>query len=393
MSGITADLAQSPAPVKKRGKIRRVIGVVLIAVVLFLMVSTLIVMRQRIESADEAAGAIYNHVLWNNLIIGIAFLITAIGIGFDILKKSRVPALRITGYAIWGISAVVSMITMILCGQVLVAGLRRDAQPDARHIVVLSEPLQSDNSLSASLSDRLETAANWYKSDPENVTQKQLNDERDAAERAAKQAAKADQTADEASPDETDQSTDETAAPDATAQTDAEIDPARVKTVIIVTGADAFVPIVDANDTNDPTQTQTVKSRGNPLGSGSKKRERKNRVDSEINTEADQLAKKLHKDLDIPTGVIQKESSGKDPDEIFRNLLDNEEFGLEADTPIVIVTTEYEMYRAVRAAQDAGFTNVSRLPSFSGFLSFGADLTFATWLQFDPVVRDSGVTR
>ena len=84
MSGITADLAQSPAPVKKRGKIRRVIGVVLIAVVLFLMVSTLIVMRQRIESADEAAGAIYNHVLWNNLIIGIAFLITAIGIGFDI---------------------------------------------------------------------------------------------------------------------------------------------------------------------------------------------------------------------------------------------------------------------------------------------------------------------
>ncbi len=47
---------------------------------------------------------------------------------------------------------------------------------------------------------------------------------------------------------------------------------------------------------------------------------------------------------------------------------------LPADEPVVLITSNYHMARAVKTAKNAGFTSVMRFPSPSGILTYGANM-------------------
>ena len=49
---------------------------------------------------------------------------------------------------------------------------------------------------------------------------------------------------------------------------------------------------------------------------------------------------------------------------------------ISADEPVVVISSDYHMDRAVRTARGAGFSRVMRLPAPSGFFAYGANMTW-----------------
>lgn len=64
------------------------------------------------------------------------------------------------------------------------------------------------------------------------------------------------------------------------------------------------------------------------------------------------------------------EDQAKTTKENFRNIIGM----LPAGEPVVMISSDYHMDRAVRNAAEAGFTKVMRLPSPSGFFAYGANM-------------------
>ena len=56
---------------------------------------------------------------------------------------------------------------------------------------------------------------------------------------------------------------------------------------------------------------------------------------------------------------------------------------LPAGTPTVLISSNYHMDRAVATAENAGFTEIMRLPAASGFLTYGANMMLEVILELN----------
>lgn len=60
---------------------------------------------------------------------------------------------------------------------------------------------------------------------------------------------------------------------------------------------------------------------------------------------------------------------------------------VSAGKPVVMISSDYHMDRAVRNASESGFTQVMRLPAPSGFLAYGANMLSEVVLDLNDLVR------
>ncbi len=72
----------------------------------------------------------------------------------------------------------------------------------------------------------------------------------------------------------------------------------------------------------------------------------------------------------VPEDRLILEDQAQTTKENFRNIAGM----VSADEPVVMISSNYHMDRAVRIASESGFSRVMRLPAPSGFLSFGANM-------------------
>lgn len=103
------------------------------------------------------------------------------------------------------------------------------------------------------------------------------------------------------------------------------------------------------------------------------------------NTPSAVMSNILQKDKGVPAEQIIVEDQSRNEEQGFENILAME--NIDESTAIVVVTTNYDMVRAVEAAEKAGFTNISRLPAPASFWEFGTNLLWETWNEYDPVLK------
>lgn len=60
---------------------------------------------------------------------------------------------------------------------------------------------------------------------------------------------------------------------------------------------------------------------------------------------------------------------------------------IDPDEPVVLISSNYHMDRAVRTAKSAGFTHVLRLPAPSSALNFGANVMWEVVLEMNSLLR------
>ncbi len=73
----------------------------------------------------------------------------------------------------------------------------------------------------------------------------------------------------------------------------------------------------------------------------------------------------------VPEDRLILEDKARSTKENFANIA-----GLiSPDEPVVMISSDYHMDRAVRTARGAGFSHVKRLPAPSGFFAYGANMT------------------
>ncbi len=105
-------------------------------------------------------------------------------------------------------------------------------------------------------------------------------------------------------------------------------------------------------------------------------------ADASGRTEAD-----IMRDLLMARGVPEEklilEDQAKTTKENFRNITDI----VSPDEPVVMISSDYHMDRAVRNASESGFTNVMRLPAPSAFLKYGANMMSEVVLNINDLVR------
>ena len=85
----------------------------------------------------------------------------------------------------------------------------------------------------------------------------------------------------------------------------------------------------------------------------------------------------------IPENRIRLEDQSSDTRENFRNAA---RF-LEPSQPVVLITSNYHMDRAVRIAQGVGFKNCLRLPAPSSFLAYGSNVMSEIVLNVNDLIR------
>ena len=61
--------------------------------------------------------------------------------------------------------------------------------------------------------------------------------------------------------------------------------------------------------------------------------------------------------------------------------------GFSPDAPVVMISSDYHMDRAVRSAQSAGFTHVMRLPARSRLAAFGANMLSEVVLDLNDLIK------
>ena len=72
----------------------------------------------------------------------------------------------------------------------------------------------------------------------------------------------------------------------------------------------------------------------------------------------------------VPDSRLMLEDRAESTKENFRNILGM----VSADEPVVMISSNYHMDRAVRIAESEGFSRVMRLPAPSGFWAYGANM-------------------
>lgn len=85
----------------------------------------------------------------------------------------------------------------------------------------------------------------------------------------------------------------------------------------------------------------------------------------------------------VPEGRMILEDQAETTIENFRNIAGM----VSKDEPVVMISSNYHMDRAVRNASEQGFTNVMRLPAPSGFLAYGANMLSEVVLDLNDLTK------
>ena len=85
----------------------------------------------------------------------------------------------------------------------------------------------------------------------------------------------------------------------------------------------------------------------------------------------------------VPEGRLILEDQAETTKENFQNIAGM----LQADEPVVMISSNYHMDRAVRNAGEAGFTHVMRLPAPSGFFAYGANMLSEVVLDLNDLTK------
>ena len=88
-------------------------------------------------------------------------------------------------------------------------------------------------------------------------------------------------------------------------------------------------------------------------------------------------------DQGIPESKLILEDRAETTIENFRNIAGM----VSKDEPVVMISSNYHMDRAVRNASEEGFTRVMRLPAPSGFLAYGANMLSEVVLDLNDLTK------
>lgn len=80
------------------------------------------------------------------------------------------------------------------------------------------------------------------------------------------------------------------------------------------------------------------------------------------------------RDILIERGVPEEKLILEDQAQTTKENFDNIAGMIPTEEPVVMISSNYHMDRAVRNATEAGFSNVMRLPAPSGFFAYGANM-------------------
>ena len=85
----------------------------------------------------------------------------------------------------------------------------------------------------------------------------------------------------------------------------------------------------------------------------------------------------------VSDGSLILEDQAQTTKENFRNIAEI----VPANDPVVMISSNYHMDRAVRIASENGFSHVMRLPAPSGFLAFGANMLSEVVLDLNDLTK------
>ena len=105
-------------------------------------------------------------------------------------------------------------------------------------------------------------------------------------------------------------------------------------------------------------------------------------ADEEGRTEAAVMADLLT-EQGVPANRLIIEDRAETTKENFRNLAGM----ISKDEPVVMISSDYHMDRAVRIASEEGFTHVLRLPAPSGFFAYGANMLSEVVLNLNDITK------
>ena len=85
----------------------------------------------------------------------------------------------------------------------------------------------------------------------------------------------------------------------------------------------------------------------------------------------------------VPADRLIIEDRAESTKENFRNLAGM----ISKDEPVVLISSNYHMDRAVRIASQEGFTHLLRLPAPSGFFAYGANMLSEIVLNLNDLTK------
>lgn len=105
-------------------------------------------------------------------------------------------------------------------------------------------------------------------------------------------------------------------------------------------------------------------------------------ADDSDQTEAD-VMRDILTQQGVPEDSLILEDQAQTTKENFRNIAGM----ITADEPVVMISSNYHMDRAVRNAAESGFARVMRLPAPSGFLAYGANMLSEVVLDLNDLTK------
>lgn len=99
-------------------------------------------------------------------------------------------------------------------------------------------------------------------------------------------------------------------------------------------------------------------------------------------TEAD-VMRDLLAERGVPEDRLILEDRAQTTKENFINIVGM----ISKDAPVVMISSDYHMDRAVRNAAEAGFSGVMRLPAPSRFIAFGANMLWEIVLNMNDLIK------
>ena len=84
----------------------------------------------------------------------------------------------------------------------------------------------------------------------------------------------------------------------------------------------------------------------------------------------------------VPESRLLLEDRAETTKENFRNIAEM----ISKDEPVVMISSNYHMDRAVRTAREEGFSRIMRLPAPSGFFAYGANMLWEVILDLNDLI-------
>ena len=308
---------------RKRGKARRITGLVLIGLVAAFSLIVIITMRERIQEADDISRPLLWRGLQDTYIFCGALLIVALGIAFGIgiLTPQRKKALRIVTAVIWVAALAVSVEGVYAMARTIIHSGQQDISSDARYMVVVGTPL-TENRTTDELAARLDTASDWWKDHPDS-------------------------------------------------------------TIITTKATDAV--LVETFDGGETTKQKATVSTSLPGRKKSQGVTTTSVMKTHIGDYLEEyFPRKANGDHDIPEEVLIQEDKSANVRQAFEEVLAMDQ--IDENTPIIVVTNSCLMGDTVRIAEETGFQNISRLPAPSSFWGYLTNIMWETWLENDPAI-------